>query len=116
MIGVNERPGGSSLSGERSNDGIFVSDISRCAWGEDAVTQSPGGENDVDLVLTDDGRDGSGNGSGDSSDGLLGTESSSIGDRLRSRREECSSSIGYDEERVMSACITDKSTWVPTET
>lgn len=85
---MNDRPGGSSASGDSSKDGIFTSEISLCFGGDDVETQSPGGEKDVDFVRTDDGRDIADSGSGDGNDGLLGTESSSIGDRLLSRGEE----------------------------
>lgn len=103
MVGVNERPGGSSLSGESSNDGIFASATNFSVRGEVWETQRPGGEKDVDFVLVDDGRDISGKGSGDGGAGLLGKESSSIGDRLLSRTEDSLPSTGEDGTSVVSS-------------
>lgn len=92
-MGIKESPGGSSLSGERSRDGIFASDIRAGVWTGDVETQSPGGENEVDFVRTDGGRDASSKDLGEGGDGLLGAEESSMGDRLLSCSEGTLSSV-----------------------
>lgn len=91
-VGVGERcgtesednPGISSLSGDScrlvmaSSGGRALS----CRGGVDI--HRPGGENDVEFVLTEVGRVTSGRGVGEDKAGLLGRESSSMGDRLLS--------------------------------